>query len=216
MNIHSGSPMSPRARAAEPSVTRRPAPSTEKGADKREAILQAALELFVERGFHGTAVPDIADRAMVGAGTIYRYFSSKEALVNELYRRHKSLIAGRVLNAFPATSSARDQFREMWRRMVRYQQDEPLGFAFLELHNHASYLDDDSKAIEARLTDFGLAYIRQAQARGELRPVEPLLLIGIVLGAFIGLVRKSTECGLALDDAAWATAEQCVWEAIRV
>lgn len=208
--------MSPRARASEPSASRRPAPTTERGADKREAILEAALVLFVERGFHGTAVPDIADRAMVGAGTIYRYFSSKEALVNELYRRHKSSIAGRLLNDFPAAGSARDQFGTMWRRMVRYANDEPLGFAFLELHNHASYLDEDSKAIEARITDFGLTYVRQAQARGELRPVEPMLLIGIVLGAFTGLVRKSTELCLHLDDEAWATAEQCVWEAIRV
>src|SRR5438067_8425981 len=44
------------------------------GGDKREAIMSAALELFVERGFYGTAVPEIAERAEVGAGTIYRYF----------------------------------------------------------------------------------------------------------------------------------------------
>jgi len=44
--------------------------------DKRETILAAALELFVERGFYGTAVPEIAERAGVGAGTIYRYFES--------------------------------------------------------------------------------------------------------------------------------------------
>ena len=47
--------------------------------DKREAVLGAALELFVERGFHGTTVPEIAERAGVGAGTIYRHFASKEA-----------------------------------------------------------------------------------------------------------------------------------------
>jgi AcrR family transcriptional regulator len=208
--------MAPRARSSEPSTARRPAPTTERGADKREAILQAALELFVERGFHGTAVPEVADRAVVGAGTIYRYFASKEALVNELYQRHKQLLTTRVLRDFPVGASGREQFGELWRRMVRYAQDEPLGFAFLELHNHASYLDDTSKQLEERITAFGLEFIRQAQARGDLRPVEPLLLIGIVMGAFIGLVRKSAECHLVLDEAAWHTAEQCVWEAIRV
>ncbi|MGN6106845.1 MAG: helix-turn-helix domain-containing protein, partial [Kofleriaceae bacterium] len=55
--------------------------------DKREAIIAAALELFVERGFFGTAVPEIAERAGVGAGTIYRYFESNEALVNAIYRQ---------------------------------------------------------------------------------------------------------------------------------
>jgi AcrR family transcriptional regulator len=208
--------MSPRARLLQPSTVRRPAPTTEKGADKRDAILQAALELFVERGFHGTAVPEVAERAGVGAGTIYRYFASKEALVNELYQREKSTLSARVLREFPLAASAREQFGALWRRLATYAQEEPLGFAFLELHNHQSYLDADSKAIEERITQFGMEFIRQAQRRGDIRAVEPMLLVGIVLGAFIGLVRRSTECGLVLDDAAWNTAEQCVWEAIRV
>lgn len=208
--------MSPRARSHEPSTVRRPAPTTERGADKREAILQAALELFVERGFHGTAVPEVAERAGVGAGTIYRYFASKEALVNELYQRQKSLLTARVLRDFPLGASAREQFGTMWRRLAAYAKDEPLGFAFLELHNHQSYLDAESKRIEERITEFGMEFIRQAQRRGDIRPVDPMLLVGIVMGAFIGLVRRAAECGLVLDDAAWNTAEQCVWEAIRV
>jgi AcrR family transcriptional regulator len=208
--------MSPRARSLVASTVRRPAPTTEKGFDKREAILHAALELFVERGFHGTAVPEVAERASVGAGTIYRYFASKEALVNELYQRHKSLITGRVLRDFPLTASAREQYATLWRRMVAYAREEPVAFAFLELHNHGSYLDAESKALEERITTFGIEFIRQAQARGDIRPADPLLLISIVMGAFVGLVRKSAECGLVLDDDAWTTAEQCVWEAIRV
>lgn len=207
--------MSPRARALEPSTVRRPAPTTERGFDKREAILEAALTLFVERGFHGAAVPEVAERAGVGAGTIYRYFASKEALVNELYQRHKQLLTTRVLREFPLAASAREQFGTLWRRMATYAKEEPLGFAFLELHNHQSYLDAESKAIEERITQFGLEFIRQAQRRGDIRPVEPMLLIGIVLGAFVGLVRRSSECGLVLDDTAWNTAEQCVWESIR-
>jgi TetR/AcrR family transcriptional regulator, repressor of fatR-cypB operon len=183
--------------------------------DKREAILSAALELFVERGFHGTAVPEVAERAGVGAGTIYRYFESKEALVNEIYRRHKQLLATRVLSSFPVDASAREQFRTFWHRMARFVTDEPLGFAFLELHNHRSYLDDDSRAVEERLRQFGIKFLEHAQKKGEIRPVAPMILIGLVLGSFIGLVRHASECGLVLDDNTWTTAEQCVWEAIR-
>src|SRR5450432_993039 len=69
--------------------------------DKREAIMTAALELFVERGFFGTAVPEIADKAGVGAGTIYRYFPSKDALVNELYRQEKMRFGASVIDSFP-------------------------------------------------------------------------------------------------------------------
>ncbi|MEZ4403073.1 MAG: TetR/AcrR family transcriptional regulator [Kofleriaceae bacterium] len=184
-------------------------------AEKREAILDAALELFVERGFHGTAVPEIAARAGVGAGTIYRHFVSKEAVVNELYRRHKQLLTGRVLRDFPVDAPAREQFRALWLRMAAYVAAEPRGFAFLELHNHASYLDDDSRAIEARIRDFGIGFLTAAQRKGEVRQAPAMVLIGIVMGAFTGLVRYAAECGGALDDTAWRTAEQCVWEAIR-
>ena len=183
--------------------------------DKRDAILAAALELFVERGFHGTAVPEVAERAGVGAGTIYRYFESKEALVNELYRRHKQLLATRVLAQFPVDVSAREQFRALWYRMARYVADEPLGFAFLELHNHRSYLDTDSRAVEERLKDFGVKFLEAAQRKGEIRAVAPGILVGLVMGAFVGLVRHASECGLTLDESTWTTAEQCVWEAIR-
>lgn len=201
-------------RTDSPAADRTP-PRARAGADKREAILSAALALFVERGFHGTAVPEIAERAGVGAGTIYRHFDSKEAVVNELYRRHKQLLATRVLADFPADAVAREQFRALWHRMARYVADEPLGFAFLELHNHRSYLDAESRAIEARIRDFGVGFLQAAQRRGEVRATEPMILIGIVMGAFIGLVRFAAECQLTLDDAAWRSAEQCVWEAIR-
>ncbi len=183
--------------------------------DKREAILAAATELFVERGFHGTTVPEIAERAGVGAGTIYRHFASKEAVVNELFRLHKQALTARVLRDFPVGAAAREQFKALWHRMARYAVDEPRGFAFLELHNHRSYLDAESRAIEARIRDFGVAFLQAAQRRGEVRATEPMILIGIVMGAFIGLVRFAAECKLTLDDDAWRAAEQCVWEAIR-
>ncbi len=183
--------------------------------DKREAILAAATELFVERGFHGTTVPEIAERAGVGAGTIYRHFASKEAVVNELFRLHKQALTARVLRDFPVGAAAREQFKALWHRMARYAVDEPRGFAFLELHNHRSYLDTESLAIETRIRDFGIAFLTAAQQKGEVKDADPMVLIGIVMGAFIGLVRFAAECKLTLDDAAWRTAEQCVWEAIR-
>jgi len=45
-----------------------------KNSDKREEIMQAALELIAEHGFHGAPMAMIAEKAGVGAGTIYRYF----------------------------------------------------------------------------------------------------------------------------------------------
>ncbi|MFZ2950245.1 MAG: helix-turn-helix domain-containing protein, partial [Desulfuromonadaceae bacterium] len=54
--------------------------------EKRDEIVRAALELIAENGFHGAPMAMIAEKAGVGAGTIYRYFENKDVLINELYR----------------------------------------------------------------------------------------------------------------------------------
>jgi AcrR family transcriptional regulator len=184
-------------------------------ADKREAILAAALELFVERGFYGTAVPEIADRAGVGAGTIYRYFESKEALVNELYRAHKLRFGQVALDDFPVTAPTREQFRVLWMRMARFAVDHPSSFVFLELHHHARYLDARSREVEHRMTALFREVVVAAQARGELKPGDPRVLMGLVMGGFIGVIRGCVEDDRPLGEADWKLAEQCMWEAIR-
>src|SRR5689334_76568 len=117
-------------------------------ADRRESILQAALESFVERGFYGTSIPEIAERAKIAPGTIYHYFDSKEVLVNNLYRTWKAHVAQRVLAVFPQGASTREQFRVIWHEIVDFARTQPTAFAFVELHMHASYLDAESKSID--------------------------------------------------------------------
>ncbi|MHC4251442.1 MAG: TetR/AcrR family transcriptional regulator [Planctomycetota bacterium] len=51
-----------------------------KGAAKRERILRAATELFAERDFHRVLMDEVAHRAEVGKGTLYRYFRTKDDL----------------------------------------------------------------------------------------------------------------------------------------
>ena len=220
MNIHSSTPMSnqaqPKSRASQPAIKRAA------GGDKRDAILEAALALFVERGFFGTAVPEIADRAGVGAGTIYRYFESKEALVNAIYRQEKLRFAREVLDGFPAASTTREQFRALWMRMAKYATENQDAFVFLELHHHARYLDDESRAVESRMLELFTGVVTKAQEKGELKAGSPALLMGMVMGAFVGVIRSCVEgeepgAGRArkLAEADWKFAEQCIWEAVR-
>ena len=183
-------------------------------ADRKESILAAALARLVERGFHGTAIPQIAERADIAAGTIYHYFDSKEALVNALYRGWKQTIAARVFAAFPQAAPVREQFRVMWHEMVAFATAEPTAFAFIELHNHASYLDGASLAVDRTIKDFAHAMIARAQGAGLVKPLDAWLLMELVFGAFVGMMRAHWEGRLALDAALIAGAEQACWDAI--
>jgi len=185
------------------------------GGDKREQIVQAALDLFVERGFYGTAVPEIADRAQVGAGTIYRYFDSKEALVNVMYRQMKLQFGQAVLADFPPTAPTREQFRQLWMRMAKFACANPPAFVFMELHHHARYLDAESRQVENRMLDLFTHVVVSAQARGEIKAGDPRLLMGMVMGAFVGVIRSCRDIDQPLDEVDWKLAEQCMWESIR-
>ena len=54
----------------------------------REDILDVALDLFAEKGFHDVAMQEVADRAEVSVGTLYNIFSSKEDLYQQLVVEH--------------------------------------------------------------------------------------------------------------------------------
>lgn len=54
-------------------------------AAKRQEILEAAIAVFVEKGYHAAKMADIAAAAGMGKGTLYEYFATKEALPKEIF-----------------------------------------------------------------------------------------------------------------------------------
>lgn len=72
----------------------RSATSRMSGADRREQLLDVALELFSRHGFDGTTVRDIAGAANVTDGLIYRYFASKEELLEQVIDRARRVLHG--------------------------------------------------------------------------------------------------------------------------
>src|SRR6201986_1665037 len=76
-------PVEARSRAGE---TAAPSNRSERAAERRAAIVDAAMEEFVARGFAGTRLDDIARRAGVSKGTIYLHFKDKESMFEELIR----------------------------------------------------------------------------------------------------------------------------------
>lgn len=56
--------------------------------EKRNAVLRAAQELFFENGVTKTSISDISRKAKVSQGSIYNYFGSKEAILNEVIYEH--------------------------------------------------------------------------------------------------------------------------------
>ena len=176
--------------------------------DKAERILDAALALFAERGFHGTAVPLVAQAAGVGAGTIYRYFESKEALVNALYRRWKQAAIDRVLEDFPFAAAPREQLGAVVRRIIHFAQVNPAAFRFLEHHHHAAYLDARSQELEESSMVLVKGLLAETSRRGLTKNVDPTVLAALGWGGLVRLVKEAEDGQIALDARTLADAEQ--------
>ena len=93
-----------RARGAPPArAARKPARARKVEPEaRRQAILDAALAVFAERGFEAARLEDVAARAGVAKGTLYLYFRDKEALFEELVRGAVSPIMEAVSRAASA------------------------------------------------------------------------------------------------------------------
>jgi AcrR family transcriptional regulator len=85
-----------------------PSNRAERTAERREAIIEAALDEFISRGFTATRIDDVARRAGVAKGTIYLHFKDKESMFEELIRTALVPLIGRLHAPPPIGESVRD------------------------------------------------------------------------------------------------------------
>ena len=92
-----------------PKLPAKPANRAERAAERRQAIIDAAMDEFIARGFAATRLDDIAKRAGVAKGTIYLHFKDKESMFEELIRTAIVPLVERLGTApLPSGASARD------------------------------------------------------------------------------------------------------------
>jgi AcrR family transcriptional regulator len=101
------------ARASDPKMVSAELPlirlnRAERAAERRQAIIEAAMEEFIARGFAATRLDDIARRAGVAKGTIYLHFKDKESMFEELIRTAIVPLVGRMQGPPPAGATVRD------------------------------------------------------------------------------------------------------------
>lgn len=81
--------------------------------DKREKILKAVLELFMENGQGSLKVSKIAERADVGKGTVYEYFKSKEDIFIGAVEYGLSLMAEMIREKVSTTATFKESFESL-------------------------------------------------------------------------------------------------------
>ncbi len=93
--------------------SKRPRPKQVRSRETYKAILEAAAQLFGEKGYDVVTTHEIAGKASVSVGGLYRYFSDKESLLIEVYRREMSSLRHRIIEQLGTMETEEAEIRAL-------------------------------------------------------------------------------------------------------
>lgn len=109
----------PKPALAKAAAAKPPSSRAERALERRQAIIEAALDEFIARGFTATRLDDVARRAGVAKGTIYLHFKDKESMFEELIRTALVPLIGRLHAPPPSGGSVRDAVEGFARTFIQ-------------------------------------------------------------------------------------------------
>ncbi len=152
----------------------------------REAIVEAAVRLFLERGFGSVSMDELAEAAGVARRTLYNQFTSKEEIFREMLKR----VSGQLESAFPPGIETRGDAEDVLRLIARmilelHKNPEYLGFLRMVVADSRQFpwIAGEFAAVMDPLTDRLTRYLAHLTAMGVLRCPNPLLAAHQLMGA---------------------------------
>lgn len=115
--------------------------------EKKQQILDTALKLFVEFGFHGTPTAKIAQEAAVANGTLFHHFKTKDELVIGLYNAVKEDLAQSMSSIIHESDFITPKFKNIYTHTLLWALQNPQKFYYIqqfELSPHRSKISDES------------------------------------------------------------------------
>ena len=190
----------------------------------RQRLIRAALELFTTKGYHDTTTAQIAKKAGVAEGTIYRHFLSKQHLLNELYRAalRWALEVVQVPSGAPPAprtpaplTSPRATLALVAQGLVEGAARDPAVVKLGLLGRHEAVLDEESR-IAAREFRTAIEHvIAQGKAEGAVRAGAADVWSGVWLAVVGYALEKVIAKEWKPGDAAVGLVIEGAWEAIR-
>ena len=179
----------------------------ERDMNKRERILDAAIDVFCVSGYEAASMADVAAKAGVGKGTIYLYFDSKESLFEEAYKlcyEQRGLACGAHVDE---VSGALDKLCQRLRNGTRWELECPLKNKLERVYlAHPRFGERErSKALGMRAQGVEEIFA-QGIASGELRNLPAALMEEMYY-------RLGSALYYYLEDHPEAMQDEALWEA---
>jgi AcrR family transcriptional regulator len=170
---------------------------TVSAADRREhtrtAILQAAHDLFLKQGYHGTSMRQIAQAAHLALGGLYNHFASKEKVFEAVFLTFHPYHEVLPMIAAAQGANLEQLVQDAVRRMVKVVEGRPdfMNLMFIEM---VEFNSAHARQLFAYLFPQGMQIVQQlAEPYPEqLRPIPPPMVVRTFLGLFFGYYLTQT------------------------
>jgi AcrR family transcriptional regulator len=179
----------------------------------RDRLVRAALELFTTQGYHASTTPEIASKAGVAEGTIYRHFASKEQLLNEIYRAGVRLFVTIVREA-PLTLPVPERLERIaagWRDIAL---KNPHVVQLVLVSRVKGLLDARSRDAAKELRDEVEKLIASGKSAGMVRPGAVDVWADIWMQLVTLMLERVANKEWTPDQAAPRLAVEAAWAAI--
>lgn len=153
--------------------------------ETKQRILDAAQRLFASRGYNGTTTRDLAAKAGVAEGTLFRHFENKKAILVEVATQGWVELLTDLLTELSEMGSYKAVAQVMRRRMMRMHKNaDMMRVCFMEAQFHPDLRDRIQSEVIVKMSDVAEAFFETAMERGIYRRTNPKVVARVFLGMF--------------------------------
>jgi AcrR family transcriptional regulator len=155
--------------------------------DKRDSIINAALKLFVDNGFHGTATGKIAQEAGVANGTLFQYFKTKDELVIALYIHIKDELSEYISKSTADNADIKETIKSQVLSSLYWALDNRTKFRFIQQFHTSPYIGQVEQDLIEKQLEPHLTLIQKGIKQGVIKPLSPELIYSLMSNQVFGL-----------------------------
>jgi len=166
-----------------------------KNNDKYKRILEAAVKIFANLGFHQSTISQIAREAGVADGTIYLYFKNKDDILVQFFSYKTKQVFDRFKEAVDSADIPVDKLRNLiHRHLSEFQRDRNMAIVYLsETRRKNRVVEKQIRIMSKMYFDLVAEIIEQGQQDGTIRRE---LYLGLVKRFILGSVDEAINTWL--------------------
>ena len=165
--------------------------------EKRDRILNVAIKEFADNGFQNTSIQQIAKKAGISVGSVYKYFENKETMFSMVVHEGMASLEGLLISLADSSEDILVKAEKIIRELLKYSRKNPeliKLYCQLTTSDNSEFLNSISQRIEAVSASVYTVTISKAQETGDVRDDINPAFFAFLLDNIFMMLQFTTAC----------------------